>query len=323
MGTIHIFFDSIIALGLLLSATGAFLLFHLLKKETGYFSSLKKTLSVLLAVTIAIFLTLAYGSFIEPRIIIERHEQLVLPGIETPFTIALIADFQTGPYKRTGFVERVATRLLEDQPDIVLIAGDQIDNSGGTDREISFLEPLRAVAQEIPTFAVHGNHEYGIVARNPEPTQSSPSKAEKTKSFMETLGIKYPQNELMEITIHDQALYIFGSDSWWSGNADFTPLLNRENLDIPTIVLNHNPAATYEVSQYGVELLLSGHTHGGQIRLPFLGSIVRSDDSFPESWDKGWYSYNGLTAYTTSGLGESGTRARLFNPPEIVYFKIQ
>ena len=69
--------------------------------------------------------------------------------------------------------------------------------------------------------------------------------------------------------------------------------------------------------------MLSGHTHGGQIRLPFIGPLGKVDSITPKTWYQGWNNIDEMKLFVTSGIGESGTRARLFNPPEIVILTLE
>lgn len=316
MPRIHLIFDCIIFLSIIFSVVIAIFLYRKIKKNTA-----KKIHKLFLFITIVFCTTIIYGSFIEPNIIVQKHEALDLPNVEIEFTFALIADFQVGPYKRDEFVQRTVNKILKEKPDFVLIAGDLIDNNGSTLDEFSYLEPLKQVAEQIPTYAVSGNHEIGAMGPG-ENGKVFEDKGEQTKQTSEDFGITYLVNQLALFEKENQKVYIFGLDDWWSDDIDFSSLVLREQ-NIPTIVMNHNPAAIRKAAEFPIDFFVAGHTHGGQVRLPFIGALLRSEKSIPRSWDKGWFEYNGIKAFTTSGLGESVTRARLFNPPEIIYFHVK
>lgn len=319
MPRIHLIFDFIIYFSLTMTLLISLYIFRGLKKRK--ITKFKKISAAFLMCSILSFVTIFYGSFIEPNIIIEKHETVDLPNINEPIAIALIADYQVGPYRRGDFVKRSVEKIIKTKPDAVLIAGDLIDNNGSTYDELSYLAPLKELAEQIPTYAVNGNHEHGAMSIN----QTAPrfeNKTDETKKIAEDLGMTYLVNQLAILEIRGQKLYIYGSDDWWGGNTNFEGLKMREP-GIPTIVMNHNPAAIVEAQKFSIDFFVAGHTHGGQVRLPFIGALYRVDTSFPRSWDKGFYEYNGLKAYTTSGLGESITRARLFNLPEVVYFEVE
>lgn len=308
----HLIFDIIIHSGLIITAFVAVFLLKKIKSRN-LFSK------VVLIISLISFSLLFWGSYIEPRIVIVKHEQIDLPDIEESFTIAFLADYQVGPYKGTKFVEKTVRKILAEKPDLVFIGGDHIDNGGSTYDELSFLNPLKNLAEQIPTYAINGNHEYGI--GTPDPKQHTEDLSKETKEHVEKLGIRYLVNELEEVQVASSSFYVYGQDSFWSGNATFDGLEDRTK-DIPTILLSHNPAISKEVEDKKIDLMLFGHTHGGQIRFPFIGPILRVDYSFPKHWDKGWFEHHKTKAYTTSGVGESLTRARLFNVPEIVIFEV-
>ena len=143
------------------------------------------------------------------------------------------------------------------------------------------------------------------------------------EEVMRNLGIKYLINDLELLEIGNQKFYLFGGDSFWAGRLNFSSLDNRQEANLDTIALIHNPAAAWKASEQGIELFLAGHTHGGQIRLPFIGPMAQVDDVIPRSWYKGEVGLDDMKMYVTSGTGETGTRARLFNLPEIVLLTIK
>ena len=75
--------------------------------------------------------------------------------------------------------------------------------------------------------------------------------------------------------------------------------------------------------KHNIDLVLAGHTHGGQIRLPFIGAVPTLPTAIDDSYDKGLFQFDSFKLFITSGLGEVGPRARLFNPPEIVKLKLK
>ena len=85
----------------------------------------------------------------------------------------------------------------------------------------------------------------------------------------------------------------------------------------------HNPDAVSDFTDEKVDLVLAAHTHGGQIRLPFLGPIGKIPTKLGQLYDKGFFDINGYKTFITSGLGTSGPRARLFNHPEVVILEVK
>ncbi len=319
------FFDILIILLITITALPAVILLYSRKKRKGSWENKHKNLSLffsilLLLSTVIIF----YGSFIEPNLIITNYQTIDLDKINSPIKIALVADFQVGNSKKEKYVQKVANRILELKPDLVFIVGDIVDNEFYEKNEAKYLSPMAEVAKTIPIYAIHGNHEYGIGGGKSinDPKYRTGDVSEETKQIVESFGIKYLVNELQEIEVNEQKFYLFGGDSIWADKLDYS-VLEKRTEDISTITLIHNPLAVFQAYKYNIDLMLSGHTHGGQVRLPFVGPLGRVDDILPAEWYQGLNEFEGMKFFVTSGIGESGTRARLFNPPEIVMLTIK
>lgn len=318
------FFDLLISIFLAATVLPAVILLLNLKRKETWENRHKKITLVISTLFLIASLIIVYGSFIEPQIITINSQKIKLANLSKPIKIAFIADFQVGPYKRQKFVQRVVDKILEKKPDIVLIGGDQVNNDGGTlEDETFYLKPLARLAKQIPTYAINGNHEYGVnegeVFYNTK--KRLPDVSKQVKNSMEKLGIHYLTNELDKLTVNSSSFYLFGGDDYWSGNLNYSALKKRtENL--PTIALIHEPESVFEAAGYEVNLLLSGHTHGGQIRLPLIGPLGRVDSYIPLDWYKGLHDYKNTKLFVTSGIGETAVRARLFNPPEVVILNL-
>jgi len=322
-----LFYDLVIITGIVSTALpAAILLYHRTrdKKSLEYrYPRISLSLSLVLLVGA---LALIWGSFVEPHILIVKHQTIDVPHIEKPVRIVLIADYQAGSYRKAPYIKRTVDKTLSHSPDLVLIAGDQIDNTTPIDEELQHLHPLQELADKVQTIAIHGNHEYGLGNQHDKHREDrlGLDVSLASKSFVEQLGISYPVNEMILVTSTPSPLYVFGGDEWWNETLDFGILGTRENTDIPTIGLIHNPAAAWEADRHGIDLMISGHTHGGQIRLPFIGPVGRVDNIIPADWYQGLIQVSEtMQLYVTSGVGESGTRARLFNPPEIVILTLE
>ncbi|HBB38399.1 MAG TPA: hypothetical protein DEP63_05490 [Candidatus Magasanikbacteria bacterium] len=322
----RIFYDLMIAIFLVGTIVPAGIILHSTKRRIQSWEYRHKRWSFLF-VTLLLFgaTTIFYGSFIEPTFLVIREQTIDIPGINTPIRIALVADFQVGPYKKAVYMDRIVDRILSLQPDIVMIAGDQVDNANGPTDETLELAPLaRLVDAGIPTYAIHGNHEYGVsMSRKKGPVFLLGDVSTQVYDAMTPMGITYLVNDVVTTTIHGQDIQIFGGDSYLAGKLAFDAL-EETMTEIPTIALIHNPAAAWLAAKEKIDLILSGHTHGGQIRLPFVGPVGRIAEAIPADWYQGLVEVDTDTQlFVTSGTGETGARARLFNPPEVVLLKVE
>ena len=325
-GTISmkLFFDILIVILLVVSALPAgFLLYNLFNSTTNWEKKHKSISWVIIIILLLGFFTVLYGSFIEPYIVYVREEKIDLERIKKPIKIALIADFQVGPYKQEKFIERIGNIIIEQKPDLVFVAGDHINNSANLDGDLQYLSGFSKLASKMDVYAVAGNHEYGVSGNlSIYSSQYQLSNlSEPTQVAMEDMGIKYLNNKLIELQVNGENFYLFGGDSYWAQKLNLFEL-NKRKKDIPTIVMVHNPVAIRDIAGFGVDLVLSGHTHGGQIRLPFIGALKKVDKMLPRSWHKGWINYQKTPLFITSGVGETGVRARLYNRPEIVILTV-
>ncbi|MFA7314361.1 MAG: metallophosphoesterase [Candidatus Magasanikbacteria bacterium] len=265
-----------------------------------------------------------WGSFVEPKIIVINRQEIDLAKIDKPIKIAFISDLHVGPYKKADWVKKVVKKILDLKPDIVLIGGDNLYNSDYNPEELNYLTPLAELAKQIPTYDVNGNHEHGIgdgKSWNKNRIYNADWSVE-IQTTMKKLGIHYLVNDLNIITVNNQSFYLFGGDCVLANKLDLS-ILDTRTEDLATIALIHNPLFLFIGNYPNIDLTLSGHTHGGQIRLPFFGPIGRIDDLIPTNFYEGLHNLsNGNKIFVTSGVGESGPRARLFDPPEIVLITV-
>lgn len=320
-----LFFDLLITILLIITAIPAVILLYSRKKRKYSWEHKHPKLSLTIASLLLLgTIVVLYGSFIESNLLITNKYEIDLPNIEEPFKIAFITDLQLGKYKDEAWMEKVVNRILELRPDLVFIGGDQIDNEDYDFTELGYLQPLEKLTKQIPTYAIHGNHEYGVSCffGIDDKCSITGDMSVEARQTMEKMGVKYLINDLEKITINYQSFYLFGGDSYWAQKLDYSILDNRTE-DIPTIALIHNPSYIY-ANHPSFDLTLSGHTHGGQIRFPFIGPLGKIDMILPSKYYQGLHRLeDGTNLLISSGAGQTGTRARLFNPPEIILLTIK
>lgn len=275
-----------------------------------------KTKLIRLCFFILLFLIFAgvqWGAFFEPQIIIVKKINLDLGTTQKKesIKIALIADIHAGRYKKNLFVKRAVNKILKQNPDLVLIAGDFIL---GKESNAQYLYALKNLSDKATVLSVTGNHEFNMGGYN------DPHYKDKTALLRKQLAewnIGILDNATKKISTNQGSLNITGLPDIWTGKVDFKAA--ELNLDprLPKILLVHNPDIILDERSANYDLILAGHTHGGQIRLPFIGSVGIIPTKLGRAFDKGLFKLKNNLLLITSGLGESGPRARFFNPPEI------
>jgi predicted MPP superfamily phosphohydrolase len=232
------------------------------------------------------------------RVHVRHHEVPIeaLPAQADGFRIAHLSDLHLRSIDRTA---REARRMLcELRPDVTVCTGDLGDHPDEYEVTASlcrqFFEP---VAEFSPCFAVLGNHDSVHLAQQAN------------------LPVRFLLDEAVQVA--EGRMAIAGVSQTWDGPGDIERALHRVASDRPTILLAHYPSTVYRVRDGRVRLVLAGHTHGGQIRLPLLGCVY-AQDAIPLRMARGLHVVNGRTLNVSAGLGVSWPmRLRFLCPPEI------
>ncbi len=193
--------------------------------------------------------------------------------------------------------------------DAVFITGDLIRYI--SDEFMPHFKGLKALASRAPTFFVFGNHEAHV---RPEISE-----------MMSEAGVIVLNNESIKMNFDGQVLPIFGFDDGINNFDRAKAQFNEFVANNPgfKLVMSHRPWVFDNIKENGPLLLLSGHTHGGQIRLPFMPTIYAPDKGFLPPYGKGLFRHKNALLYVSSGIGGTYFPLRLFNPPEIVLFSMK
>lgn len=263
------------------------------------------------------FLVVFYGSFVEPQIITVTRESVAF-GTEQPLRIAVISDLHVGPYKGAGFIRRVVARINALQPDIVLIAGDLVLTEEVTADSLTALAPLSGLHPAIGTYAIMGNHDHGVY-RSASGSPRNPDHSDAVAESIASMGITVLRNASVTLGTGGSVFAVAGIEDAMSGQADIVQTLSNVAPGTPTILMSHNPDVILDPASREADLIVAGHTHGGQIRLPWYGPLASLPTHLSRKFDQGIFRLgSGTTLAITRGIGESGPRARLFAPPEIM-----
>ncbi len=287
-----------------LIAVGAFLIEVAVEWKRVSHKRLASALASVLAIG---WILLFYGSFVEPRLLTTKITTVSLtPQPMHGMTAAVIGDFEVGPYKGEAWVREVVERSNAKKPDVVFLLGDYVAEDPALASE---LQPLRDLTAPIGVFAVLGNHEGGR------------GDAEAVEQALASYGITVLRNETARLTVGETRLVLAGVDDLdTNGSVDET--VKGLTPDELVILLAHSPDVVLSPASQVADLVLAAHTHGGQIRLPFIGPLTAIPDALGNAYDMGRFDYQGIPLFITPGVGESGPRARLFDPPQISFLQI-
>ena len=235
-----------------------------------------------------------------------------LPKAFDGFTIAHISDFHN-----TNIKDKVLDKLDDTNVDIIVITGDIID-SRNTQPEIAleFVEELVKIA---PCYYVSGNHE-GRIDVYPA-----------FKEDMKDLGVHVLEDECIEIKKENDVISLIGVDDpsfqtdYLFGD-DVTVMstkLDQLKNEQYTILLSHRPELFDVYVEYDMDVVFSGHAHGGQFRLPFIGGLVAPNQGLFPKYDAGLFVEDKTHMIVSKGIGNSIIPMRFNNRPEVIVVKLQ
>jgi predicted MPP superfamily phosphohydrolase len=224
------------------------------------------------------------------------------------YKIAQISDLHNKEFGKNQ--KRLLQILKDEDPNLIVITGDVVD-SRHTDIDVA-LEFVKGAVDIAPVYYVTGNHEYWLINDD----------WDKLMQGLEQYGDIILDNEVIEMGNVDRFYLIGLNDNNLSGDT-LNKLCSDLDSDKLQIVLAHEPQYLNNYSEAEVDLVLSGHAHGGQFRLPFIGGLVAPDQGFFPKYTSGTFIENDTTMIVSRGLGNSIVPIRVFNRPEVVIVKLQ
>ena len=240
-----------------------------------------------------------------------------IPEAFAGFRIAQVSDLHNKDFGE-GYGQ-LLTLLSEVNPDIIVVTGDLID-SRQTDLDIA-LEFAWQAGKIARVFYVSGNHE----ARIPE--------YEDLKIGLVKAGVVILENQKVEITREGESITLMGIDDpsfqedYLFGESESVARQEIEDLqnesDGYTILLSHRPELFDIYVETEMDLVFTGHAHGGQFRLPFIGGLVAPNQGFLPKYDAGLFSEGSTTMIVSRGVGNSIIPIRFNNRPEIVVAELK
>ena len=240
-----------------------------------------------------------------------------LPDAFDGYRIAHVSDLHNAEMGDGN--EKLLAMLRAAEPGMIAITGDMID-SRNTDVEVAlnFAEKAMQIA---PCYYVTGNHEARV------------SEYDELKAGLEACGVIVLENEREQIEMSGEFITILGVDDP-SFNTDYLfgdsasvvsstlAEISTED-DVFTVLLSHRPELFDTYVACGMDLTLSGHAHGGQFRLPFVGGLVAPNQGFFPKYDSGIYTENGTNMIVSRGIGNSLLPFRFNNRPEVILIELR
>jgi uncharacterized protein len=226
------------------------------------------------------------------------------PAKLAPLKVLLISDIHCGIFLKPETLAKIISSSIQLNPDLVAIAGDIVTGHASDLNE--FLDALAPLSQvPLGAWYCYGNHDY--FGEDPENISKN----------LNSIGITTLKNDSVVLTHGKGSFVLGGIDDRILGKPDWEKMLSAHGP--PHLLLAHNPDFFYEAEAHGVTLTLSGHTHGGQIRLPHSRPILRQSRF---CLDEGSFAFRSSLLVVSRGLGSVGLPWRWGADPEAVLIEI-
>lgn len=211
-------------------------------------------------------------------------------------------------------------------PDIIAITGDMINRRERNYRV--FDDMVAALAEKYPIYYIVGNHEQNLQ----EETLAE------MLDHLENLGVQVLDNEKTSIEKEGEAINLYGlwfhlryyrdlsneyTEDYYFGKKQIKQILGEAEKEDFNILLTHNPVYFDTYSSWGADLTLSGHMHGGMVRIPFKGGLFSPEQELFPKYDGGVYKDGSNTMIVSRGLGRGRAGFRFFNRPELVVITLK
>ncbi|HEY1380393.1 MAG TPA: metallophosphoesterase, partial [Gemmataceae bacterium] len=239
-----------------------------------------------------------------------------LPAEFDGFRLVQLSDLHCGPKVTDDYLAEAVDLALAQRPDLVVLTGDFIHKGYRHVRRVAHsVARLRAPHG---VFAVLGNHDYSI--RNALGLRRHRHLHQAVADALAAEGVRVLRNETVPLERNGASLDLTGVDDLWSRTCDLDAAYAGTDPNCPRVVLAHNPRTVEHLAGRRCDLMLSGHTHGGQIDLPRLGRVTLGKRA--RKFAAGMYEYEGTYLYVNKGVG-FGWRLRYNVRPEVAVFTLR
>jgi predicted MPP superfamily phosphohydrolase len=241
------------------------------------------------------------------------HRTLRLPDLPEKLKglkIAALSDIHSGPFMSKDDLLPYAKAVNRLSPDVILLPGDFVQNRNEEIEPVC--EVFRTLEAPFGVYGSTGNHDYF-------------ADADYIARELENAGVRMLRNEHLVLDPHGERLALIGLDDVRDSHpfdALFQTAVRGLDPGVPNILLCHKPYYLEEASEWGVDFMLSGHTHGGQIVLARLLGMVITPAALISGYVEGFYSMDDTSLYVTRGIGTVGLPVRVNCPPEITLFTL-
>lgn len=282
--------------------------------------TLRKILKYILCgmgiLSIVFVLLLMYAYFVEPAMLVVNSATIKVPHWSKElngFKVVAISDLHGGSHTMTEERLRSFAELANaQQPDVVVLLGDYVSQKRRHSPDLKMpievmAENLKGLKAKYGVFAVIGNHDRDY-------------SYSRVREVLEGVGFKVLENETTPIDVNGKKVWMLGiEDYWYRSRVDISGVLQQVEPKENIIGITHNPDS-FNKTPADLSILFAGHTHGGQIYLPFIGAPLPVSD---KEYTRGHVVKDGRNLFVTKGVGTSGPGIRFCAVPEIAVITLE
>ncbi len=251
-----------------------------------------------------------YGCTLRRWFFVTRRIEIPVRGLDPAFdgyTIAQLSDLHIGAFTPLWWAERWARAANATGADLVVVTGDMVTSGVAFHEDIAQL--VGALRAKDGVYVIMGNHDYF-------------GEGEPLVSLLRSRKAHVLRNQGVVLERSGARLFLAGMDDTWTKRANLDASLADRPEGVPTVLLAHDPDRFPQAVQRHVEVVLSGHTHGGQIAMPFLGRFINAS-KLAHRFHIGLYKDGDSTLYVHPGLGTTGPPMRLGVAPAVALIKLR
>ncbi len=259
-----------------------------------------------------------YGYHVEPTWLEINRFTLGVRDLHSSFAgvkIAQLTDFHCGSHIPVSYLEDAVARTDAEKPDIIALTGDFVHKGYRYVADAAKL--FRQLRAPLGVYAVLGNHDFSV--RNALGIRRHRGLHQSMADALANEGVRVLRNESIQLDRAGARLVVAGIDDLWSRESDPVAALGSIDPGTPRVVLAHNPQSVERVDPLRFDLMLSGHTHGGQINWPGVGRLLLAKKA--KRWAAGLYPHGPGHIYVNKGVG-FGWRFRFGVRPELALFTL-
>ncbi|MEH6940301.1 metallophosphoesterase [Bacillus sp. JJ722] len=284
-----------------------------MKKKITRRTFLKRSIATLLSISGIGVSSRYYAEYIEPYWIDITYHTISDEHIPNGFsgsTIVQFSDTHLGFQYQLNDLNKTVGLINELKPDLIVFTGDLMDNPNHYQYPTRIVPILQKLHASLGKLCIYGNHDHGGYGSN------------LYRKTMEDSGfiVLHNSNTIIKNKMN-QSIYISGLDDAMLGKPDWGKALHNIPQNAYSILLSHAPDFADRANNEPISLQLSGHSHGGQVKIPFYGALVTPP--FAKKYYEGMYELENMKLYVNKGLGTTRLPFRFLARPEITVFTLQ